>query len=39
MRILYRVKMIWYNLVLRYRLNHKPYLDEVEDYEDSTEGV
>ena len=31
--------MIWYKIILRYRLKKKSYLDEVEDYEDFTEVI
>lgn len=38
-RLIYRIKIMWYNIVLRYRLKKKPYLDDVEDYNDFTEGI
>ena len=39
MTIIYRIRMIWYGILLRYRLKKKIYLDEVEDYEDYTEVI
>jgi len=37
MSILYHIKIMWYNMILRYELKNKPYLDEIEDYSDTTE--
>ena len=37
MKIIYRIKIMWYNIVLRKMLKNKPYLDDIEDYNDYTE--